>query len=429
MPSRRGDISFRLNVCLIVISTFFISIRLYVRGVMTKTLRWDDLLAAIAFVVLLALSALEIKEVGLGAGQPQHSLDPETLAKFFSILPTMQLLYFAATGLVRLSIVAFLPRLNNNKKFLYLVWGLGFIVASTSIVCFMVELFECKHVPDLWDGAAPNRQCMPKSKEAYMFWTHAAIGVAVDVALLVVPIALVYKKMMFSRRSIKVMIVLSVGIFVTVTGIIRLIIIVNVDFSVNTTYQLPTVAVLTDLEGHVELWVSCFPALQPLMRIMAVKMGLRSKLDSSKPPYGRTGGVASSGPNRDRRGYVQSGSGSQIRIKDTWDTDSVQAVVVSDVEAVPMQLLFPSSQHERSADGSNGITKSTQDHSSADNSSDRDRKHTSLDQRSDGPRPPSGDSELRHWGINIEAWGLEARGITRVTASEEKVVEMTETVE
>lgn len=52
---------------------------------------------------------------------------------------------------------------------------------------------------------------MPKSKEAYMFWTHAAIGVAVDVALLVVPIVLVYKKMMFSRRSIKVMIVLSVG--------------------------------------------------------------------------------------------------------------------------------------------------------------------------------------------------------------------------
>lgn len=55
MPSKRGDISFRLNVCLIVISTIFISIRLYVRGVMTNTLRWDDLFAAIAFVWLLTL--------------------------------------------------------------------------------------------------------------------------------------------------------------------------------------------------------------------------------------------------------------------------------------------------------------------------------------------------------------------------------------
>lgn len=66
---------------------------------------------------------------------------------------------------------------------------------------------------------------------------------------------------------------------------------------------------------------------------------------------------------------------------------------------------------------------------SADNSSDRDRKCASLDERSDGPRPPSSDSESRHWGINMDACGLEARGITRVTASEENVVEMTETIE
>jgi hypothetical protein len=59
---------------------------------------------------------------------------------------------------------------------------------------------------------------MPKSKEAYMFWSHATIGVAVDVALLVVPIALVYKKMMFSKRSIRVMIVLSVGRTISLSG-------------------------------------------------------------------------------------------------------------------------------------------------------------------------------------------------------------------
>lgn len=44
-----------------------------------------------------------------------------------------------------------------------------------------------------------------------MFWTHAAIGVAVDIALLIIPITVVYKKMMLSRTTIKVMIILSVG--------------------------------------------------------------------------------------------------------------------------------------------------------------------------------------------------------------------------
>jgi len=63
---------------------------------------------------------------------------------------------------------------------------------------------------DLWNGAAPNQKCMSKTKEGYMFWTHAAIGVTVNSALLIVPITVIYKKMMFSRTAIKVIPVLSV---------------------------------------------------------------------------------------------------------------------------------------------------------------------------------------------------------------------------
>ena len=78
----------------------------------------------------------------------------------------MQLLYFAGTGFVRLSIVAFLPRLSKDSKWnsfkiyaqdsdwfhfpgqvIQLSWALGGAVASMSIICFFIMLFECKHVP------------------------------------------------------------------------------------------------------------------------------------------------------------------------------------------------------------------------------------------------------------------------------------------
>ena len=42
----------------------------------------------------------------------------------------------------------------------------------------------------------------------------------------------------------------------------------------NTTFILIKVSVWTDLEGHVGLWVGSFPALQPLLRIAAHKLGL-----------------------------------------------------------------------------------------------------------------------------------------------------------
>lgn len=57
------------------------------------------------------------------------------------------------------------------------------------------------------------------------------------------------------------------------------------------TYNVTFAAVWTNLEGHCGLWVACFPALQPLVRRWATRLGLRapgSKRSSTnrtnKPP-------------------------------------------------------------------------------------------------------------------------------------------------
>ena len=50
LSNPRGDMNRVLNICLIAFSTLFISLRLYVRGVMTKTLGADDGFALLAYV-------------------------------------------------------------------------------------------------------------------------------------------------------------------------------------------------------------------------------------------------------------------------------------------------------------------------------------------------------------------------------------------
>lgn len=170
---------------------------------------------------------------------------------------------------------------------------------------------------------------MSKDDEAIMMWTHAAAGIAADVALFALPVWVVQSKMIFSAKMVRVILIFCVGLFAAITGIVRLAIMVQTDFAVNTygcpfseahsplntivntklrTLKMSTIAFWTDLEGHVGLWVACFPALQPLVRLAAFRLGLRTSLDSSGRS-GPTGPSSSRTPHSlSKSGYLRSGN-------------------------------------------------------------------------------------------------------------------------
>jgi hypothetical protein len=146
-----------------------------------------------------------------------------------------------------------------------------------------------------------------------MFWIHGSLGLFIDILLLILPMWIIHSHMMYSAATKRVLLIFSVGFFVVITGAIRLgrtqrpsfppfelssdhdhLVIVTVDFAVNTTFILIRTSVWTDLEGHVGFWVACFPTLQPLLRIAVRQLGLSSKIKSTTknnptgdPRYGK----------------------------------------------------------------------------------------------------------------------------------------------
>ncbi|KAF8861251.1 hypothetical protein BDZ45DRAFT_740577 [Acephala macrosclerotiorum] len=345
-PEYKGDKVRDLNAALIAITTVIVGLRLYTRGFISKTTGLDDLLAFIAYACVVTQSALDIRSVNYGSGAHIQYVPGNLVPLFFSALVNNTLLYFVGTGLVRLSIVAFLPRLAKDLSspfFLKAVYGVGFIIICQTLICFFYRLTECKPIIDIWKvPTTPGLNCVSAQQEQNNLIAHQAIGIIVDFMLFALPIWVINSKMMRSAKKMQVIAVFSVGLFVVITGIVRMVFLNTLLFLADPTFAMSTIGPWTDLEGHAGLWVASFPALQPLIRMMSYKLGLRSALDS----YGKSNG---GGKNKSshtnningsnnwakntasrKSGYAKSGSG--IDLDDNSERGIIAGTNKSDME-------------------------------------------------------------------------------------------------
>jgi len=85
-------------------------------------------------------------------------------------------------------------------------------------------------IRDIWKVSQPEYHCKSSSKEQANIKVHAGITIFVDFALFALPIAVINAKMMKSSKKIQVMLVFSVGLFVVITGIVRMVYVYTLDF-------------------------------------------------------------------------------------------------------------------------------------------------------------------------------------------------------
>ncbi|ORY14494.1 hypothetical protein BCR34DRAFT_227429 [Clohesyomyces aquaticus] len=97
-------------------------------------------------------------------------------------------------------------------------------------------------------------------------WSSAILNMALNIAIIVLPLRPLSKLAMEWRRKAQVMLMFMVGIFITIVSIIRLQPLVHFADTTNPTWDYRQMGVWSQIEVHVGNVCTCMPAVYSLMK-------------------------------------------------------------------------------------------------------------------------------------------------------------------
>lgn len=127
-------------------------------------------------------------------------------------------MYMLTMGLVKLSIVALYIRLSVSPVFRFVAYSLITFITVNTIINVLVILFPCNPVQKAWDRDIPGK-CLPLLT---FIIASAAINIATDIAVVVLPIQMLWTIRIPLRQKISLYILFGLGGGACIAGAVRL---------------------------------------------------------------------------------------------------------------------------------------------------------------------------------------------------------------
>ncbi|KAG4424558.1 hypothetical protein IFR04_002268 [Cadophora malorum] len=275
------------------VSTFFIALRVWSRIIAWKQDRtWDSLIIWNTFITWQGYHKKDI---------PKLSVNQIIRGQKYNLVN--QLLYNPILALVKASVMLFLIRIGNTKKFVkYSLYFAQALNLALAIAIFFADAFQCTPARYMYEkirmdadarkaaGADANGQvdgvtiyggtCIDQIQ---FFLVSAGLAVLTDVIVVIIPTVIVWDLQMPLRKKIIAIGMLSVGFLVTGTSIARLVLYhwrfdpKNKDASYQIAYT------ISSAEANLAIACGAIPSLGPLMRRIAPTIFNSTNVSRSRP--------------------------------------------------------------------------------------------------------------------------------------------------
>lgn len=174
--------------------------------------------------------------------------------------------YILCLALCKVSVVFFCLRIFPSHTFRIAAYCVMALIMLPAIILIFLQIFQCHPIHWVWHGwRLPyyRDRCMDIHTITFV---AAGFSIFQDVLVLVLPLPSLVNLNMGTRSKWGVIIMFSLGAFVTITSCIRLRYITLFGRSSNPTWEYPEVLNWTGIELSVAIIVACLPAMWVLIK-------------------------------------------------------------------------------------------------------------------------------------------------------------------
>ncbi|KAI0544304.1 hypothetical protein F4679DRAFT_42023 [Xylaria curta] len=226
----------------------------------------DDYWLTLGVILGSVLNFICYPMVKYGFGKDIWTLSFSDINTTLKLLYVAEVVYFPAEMFTQLSILAFYRRVfaksssvTQKGSFIMMVIVVLFGIANTLAI-----IFQCTPVPFFWLGWSGEIRGSCININLFS-WIRAAIEIAVDIAILSLPIRDIAQLQLSWVKKAQVLLVFVLGFVITVVSVVRLQSLIQFSETTNITHDNAPAVYWSVLECDVFIIAACLPSIRSIL--------------------------------------------------------------------------------------------------------------------------------------------------------------------
>ncbi|KAI1123324.1 hypothetical protein F5Y10DRAFT_270188 [Nemania abortiva] len=277
----QGDRIIAVSILFAVLCTIFIALRFAALRLERRSPSLEDWILVPAYVLMLGFCANVIISVVIG-GEGRHfaylmQFEPQAIIPRGQTLFTTQIFHSLVLPLAKTSILLLILRLFSSIRWLcYATYVLITYIWLWSATELLLTIFQCIPIAAQWDRSLGGT-CI---NQVVYFRAISALSTVHDLAMLILPLPVVWKLQLETRRKIALSGVFLVGSIGAIASIIRFALFIRYNALTDPTFTDVQLLSWTVAEPGVIFISACLPVLRPLIVRWASALGWASTSNS-----------------------------------------------------------------------------------------------------------------------------------------------------